>query len=63
MNRDEKRTTVNMEYLKNVVLRFLESNEKEVIFFLQINYIYLFMIYLYNNLLNKNKNKNKNKIK
>jgi FtsZ-binding cell division protein ZapB len=29
MNRDEKRTTVNMEYLKNVVLRFLESNEKE----------------------------------
>jgi hypothetical protein len=28
MNRDEKRTTVNMEYLKNVVLSFLESNEK-----------------------------------
>jgi len=28
MNRDEKRTTVNMEYLKNVVLSFLESNDK-----------------------------------
>ena len=30
MNRDEKRTTVNMEYLKNVVLSFLESNDKGV---------------------------------
>jgi len=42
MNRDEKRTTVNMEYLKNVVLSFLESNEKGVCLFNIYIHIYLY---------------------